>query len=69
MIPFWRKYSPLIHIGVWIFFAGMAWANVAAQSARIDKLEIQTDGIEQIRQDVGVIKESLRWIEKNMGRK
>lgn len=35
----WAKYAWLAHLGGVIFLAGVAWAGVSAQGARIDKIE------------------------------
>lgn len=64
-----QRYSFIIQMTVLIFSCGVAWASVASQESRITKLETQVQSIQIIQQDVGVIKESLRWIEKNMGRR
>lgn len=55
----WRRYSPFIHIGVWIFFAGMAWASISTHQERIERLEM---GQGSISGDIREIKESLLWI-------
>lgn len=70
---FWHKWSWLGHFISVIFLAGVAWAGVTSQEARITRLEeksvIATNDIAGIKQDTAVIKESLRWIERTMGRK
>lgn len=35
----WAKYAWLFHLLGVVFLAGVAWAGVAAQTVRIDKLE------------------------------
>lgn len=72
MNKIWNKWSWLFHILSIVFLAGVAWAGVEAQSSRIDKLEIkseaQSNDISTIKQDTATIKESLRWIERALGR-
>lgn len=36
----WAKYAWLFHLLGVVFLAGVAWAGVNAQGARIDKLEL-----------------------------
>jgi len=62
----WHAYSPLIHVAVWIFFAGVAWSSVSAYEGRIAKVE-EISG--NVSGDVREMKESLRWIEKALGRR
>ncbi len=56
---FWHQYSPLIHVGVWVFFSGMAWAGISTHGTRIEKLETRT---ESVSGDLREIKESLNWV-------
>lgn len=35
----WAKYAWIFHVGSVVFLAGVAWAGVEAQGARIDNLE------------------------------
>lgn len=68
----WHRWSWLFHFMGLVFLAGVAWAGVLSQSGRIDKLEIKSDtaitDIYGIKQDTATIKESLKWIERALGR-
>lgn len=65
---FWHMYSPLIHAGVWLVMLGWYGQIVYAQSERIDKIDHKIESLEVIKNDVGTMRESIRWIEKALGR-
>jgi hypothetical protein len=59
---FWRANSAVAHIIIWTFAAGIAWAGVASQGERIDKLEVQYEQIIEMREDISQIKEAVGWL-------
>jgi len=54
MQEIWRKISPYFHVAALIFTAGVAWAGVASQSERIDKLESKQEQDRQIVVDMRI---------------
>ncbi len=69
----WHRWSWLCHMVGIGFIAGMYWmgiqdtqANVGVHTTEINQLK---EDFSDIKGDVRTIKESLRWIEKTMGRR
>lgn len=69
----WRGNSAVVHLLIWAFFVGVAWAGVAAQAVRIDQLENKTtivvDKVNDVSGDIRQIKESVEWIKDSLRRR
>lgn len=59
------KFKDLIYIGIILVTIGMSWGMF---SQRLDAVENKADKIEQIQEDIAVIKEKLSNMEKLLSR-
>lgn len=59
------KFKDLIYIGIILVTIGMSWGMF---SQRLDAVENKADKIEQIQNDIAVIKEKLSNMEKLLSR-
>ena len=59
------KFKDLIYIGIILVTIGMSWGMF---SERLDAVENKADKIEQIQEDIAVIKEKLSNMEKLLSR-
>lgn len=59
------KFKDLIYIGIILVTIGMSWGMF---SERLDAVENKADKIEQIQNDIAVIKEKLSNMEKLLSR-
>ena len=59
------KFKDLVYIGIILVTIGMSWGMF---SERLDAVENKADKIEQIQEDIAVIKEKLSNMEKLLSR-
>lgn len=59
------KFKDLVYIGIILVTIGMSWGMF---SQRLDAVENKADKIEQIQEDIAVIKEKLSNMEKLLSR-
>lgn len=59
------KFKDLIYIGIILVTIGISWGMF---SQRLDAVENKADKIEQIQEDIAVIKEKLSNMEKLLSR-